>query len=213
MTGVMTHILDVLTTADGLAALLKVVMIDLVLAGDNAIVIGLAASGLPAEKRGRAIMIGITAATVLRIGFAAFTIELLEIIGLLLAGGILLLWVCWKMWRELEISRRASTDAAGGPAAKPKTLLRAAWQIIVADVSMSLDNVLALAGSAREHPAALAFGLVLSIILMGGAATLIARLLERQRWIAYLGLAIILYVAGDMIYRGFLEVQPYFRWQ
>ncbi len=210
----MTEVLQVLSTPEGLAALFKVVMIDLVLAGDNAIVIGLAASGLPAEKRGRAILIGIIAATVLRIGFAAFTIELLEIIGLLLAGGILLLWVCWKMWRELEHSRRAALiDAADAPATKPKTLLRAAWQIIIADVSMSLDNVLALAGSAREHPAALVFGLVLSIILMGGAASLIARLLERQRWIAYLGLAIILYVAGDMIYRGFLEVRPYLRLQ
>jgi predicted tellurium resistance membrane protein TerC len=118
------------------------------------------------------------------------------------------------MWRELEHSRRAALiDAADAPAAKPKTLLRAAWQIIVADVSMSLDNVLALAGSAREHPAALVFGLLLSIILMGGAASLIARLLERQRWIAYLGLAIILYVAGDMIYRGFLEVRPYLHLQ
>ena len=206
----MAEILQVLSTPEGLAALFKVVMIDLVLAGDNAIVIGLAASGLPAEKRGRAILIGIIAATVLRIGFAAFTIELLEIIGLLLAGGILLLWVCWKMWRELEHSRRAAPiDAAHAPMAKPKTLLSAAWQIVVADVSMSLDNVLALAGSAREHPAALVFGLVLSVVLMGGAASLIARLLERQRWIAYLGLAIILYVAGDMIYRGFLEVRPY----
>jgi len=206
----MAEILQVLSTPEGLAALFKVVMIDLVLAGDNAIVIGLAASGLRAEKRGRAILIGIIAATVLRIGFAAFTIELLEIIGLLLAGGILLLWVCWKMWRELEHSRRAAPiDAGHAPAAKPKTLLSAAWQIVVADVSMSLDNVLALAGSAREHPAALVFGLGLSIILMGGAATLIARLLDRQRWIAYVGLAIILYVAGDMIYRGLLEVQPY----
>src|ERR1700730_1490591 len=210
----MTEVLQVLSTPEGLAALFKVVMIDLVLAGDNAIVIGLAASGLPAEKRGRAILIGMIAATVFRIGFGAFTIELLEIIGLLLAGGILLLWVCWKMWRELEHSRRAALiDPAGAPAAKPKTLLRAAWQIIVADVSMSLDNVLALAGSAREHPPALVFGLVLSIILMGGAASLIARLLERQRWIAYLGLAIILYVAGDMIYRGFLEIRPYLRLQ
>jgi YjbE family integral membrane protein len=205
----MTDFLEVLTTADGLAALFRVMMIDLVLAGDNAVVIGLAASGLPVERRGRAILIGIVAATILRMVFAAFTIRLLEIIGLMLAGGILLLWVCWKMWRELEHSRRAaSMDAAG--AAKQKTLLRAAWQIIVADVSMSLDNVLALAGSAREHPAALVFGLGLSIVLMGGAASLVARLLERQRWIAYLGLAIIVYVAGDMIYRGFLEVRTAF---
>ena len=172
----MAEILQVLTTADGLAALLKVVMIDLVLAGDNAVVIGLAASGLPAERRGRAILIGIIAATILRIVFAAFTIELLEIIGLLLAGGIVLLWVCWKMWRELEHSRRAgSMDAGRAAQARPKTLLQAAWQIIVADVSMSLDNVLALAGAAREHPAALVFGLVLSIVMMGVAANLLSR--------------------------------------
>jgi YjbE family integral membrane protein len=206
----MAEILQVLSTADGLAALLKVVMIDLVLAGDNAVVIGLAASGLPAERRGRAILIGIIAATILRIVFAAFTIELLEIIGLLLAGGIVLLWVCWKMWRELEHSRRAaSMDAASAAEARPKTLLQAAWQIIVADVSMSLDNVLALAGAAREHPAALVFGLVLSIVMMGVAANVIARLLERRRWIAYLGLAVIVYVAGDMIYRGAIELRPY----
>jgi YjbE family integral membrane protein len=190
--------------------LLQVVMIDLVLAGDNAIVIGLAASGLEAKLRGRAIVIGIIAATVLRIAFAAFTIELLEIVGLLLAGGILLLWVCWKMWRDLRNSRRAaSAEVAGGGTLAPKTLWGAAWQIIVADVSMSLDNVLAVAGAAREHPAALVFGLGLSIVMMGVAASLIARLLERYRWITYIGLAVILYVAGDMIYRGFLEVRPY----
>jgi len=203
-------VLQVLTTPDGLAALLQVVMIDLVLAGDNAIVIGLAASGLVAKQRGRAILIGILAATVLRIVFAAFTIELLEIVGLLLAGGILLLWVCWKMWRELRKSRHAaSTDASGDAGAAPKTLAQAAWRIVVADVSMSLDNVLAVAGAARAHPAALVFGLGLSIVMMGIAANFIARLLERHRWIAYLGLAVILYVAGDMIYRGFLEIRPY----
>jgi YjbE family integral membrane protein len=147
---------------------------------------------------------------VLRIAFAAFTIELLEIVGLLLAGGVLLLWVCWKMWRELRKSRRAtSAEVARGGTLAPKTLWQAAWQIIVADVSMSLDNVLAVAGAAREHPAALVFGLGLSIVMMGVAATLIARLLERHRWITYIGLAVILYVAGDMIYRGFLEVRPY----
>jgi YjbE family integral membrane protein len=203
-------VLQVLTTPDGLAALLQVVMIDLVLAGDNALVIGLAASGLVAKQRGRAILIGILAATVLRIVFAAFTVKLLEIVGLLLAGGILLTWVCWKMWRELgRPTHSTSTDAVGHAAAAPKTLAQAAWQIVVADVSMSLDNVLAVAGAAREHPAALVFGLGLSIVMMGVAASLIARLLERHRWIAYLGLAIILYVAADMIYRGFLEVRPY----
>jgi YjbE family integral membrane protein len=205
-----TDILQTLTTTHGLTVLLQVAMIDLVLAGDNAIVIGLAASGLEAKLRGRAIMIGIIAATVLRIAFAAFTIELLEIVGLLLAGGILLLWVGWKMWRELRNSRRArSAEVAGGGTLAPKTLWQAAWQIIVADVSMSLDNVLAVAGAAREHPAALVFGLGLSIVMMAVAASLIARLLERHRWITYIGLAVILYVAGDMIYRGFLEVRPY----
>jgi YjbE family integral membrane protein len=206
----MADVLQTLTTTHGLTVLLQVVMIDLVLAGDNAIVIGLAASGLEAKLRGRAILIGIIAATVLRIAFAAFTIELLEIVGLLLAGGILLLWVCWKMWRELRNSRRAtSAEVASGGTLAPKTLWEAAWQIIVADVSMSLDNVLAVAGAAREHPAALVFGLGLSIVMMGVAASLIARLLERHRWITYIGLAVILYVAGDMIYRGFLEVRPY----
>ena len=203
-------VLQTLTTTHGLTVLLQVVMIDLVLAGDNAIVIGLAASGLEAKLRGRAILIGIIAATVLRIAFAAFTIELLEIVGLLLAGGVLLLWVCWKMWRELRKSRRAtSAEVARGGTLAPKTLWQAAWQIIVADVSMSLDNVLAVAGAAREHPPALVFGLALSIVMMGVAASLIARLLERHRWITYIGLAVILYVAGDMIYRGFLEVRPY----
>jgi YjbE family integral membrane protein len=203
-------VLQTLTTTHGLTVLLQVVMIDLVLAGDNAIVIGLAASGLEAKLRGRAILIGIIAATVLRIAFAAFTIELLEIVGLLLAGGVLLLWVCWKMWRELRNSRHAtSAQVASGGTLAPKTLWQAAWQIIVADVSMSLDNVLAVAGAAREHPPALVFGLALSIVMMGVAASLIARLLERHRWITYIGLAVILYVAGDMIYRGFLEVRPY----
>jgi YjbE family integral membrane protein len=194
------------------AAFLQVMAIDLVLAGDNAIVIGLAAAGLPAESRARAILVGIIAATVLRLAFAAVAIELLAIVGLLLAGGILLLWVCWKMWRELRGPGAEETEAAlrAGDAQVPrKTFTQAAWQIVVADVSMSLDNVLAVAGAAREHPAALVFGLGLSIVLMGFAASFIARLLNRHRWVAYVGLAIILYVAIDMIWRGFLEVQPH----
>jgi YjbE family integral membrane protein len=184
----------------------------LVLAGDNAVVIGLAAAGLPAESRGRAILVGIIAATVLRLAFAAVAVELLAIVGLLLAGGILLLWVCWKMWRELRGPGAEETEAAlrAGDARVPrKSFAQAAWQIVVADVSMSLDNVLAVAGAAREHPAALVFGLGLSIVLMGFAASFIARLLNRHRWVAYVGLAIILYVAIDMIWRGFLEVQPH----
>jgi YjbE family integral membrane protein len=199
-------------TPDLAAAFLQVMAIDLVLAGDNAVVIGLAAAGLPAESRQRAILVGIIAATVLRLAFAAVAVELLAIVGLLLAGGILLLWVCWKMWREIRGPGAEATEAAlrAGEAPVPrKTFAQAAWQIVVADVSMSLDNVLAVAGAAREHPAALVFGLGLSIVLMGFAASFIARLLNRHRWVAYVGLAIILYVAVDMIWRGYLEVQPH----
>ena len=210
-----------LFTPESLAAFGQVIMIDLVLAGDNAIVIGLAAAGLPREQRGKAILIGIIAATVLRIIFAGLTTQLLQIVGLLLAGGILLLWVCWKMWRELRTSHAEEVDAtealdnqdysrdgtvAGG--APRKTFAQAAWQIVIADVSMSLDNVLAVAGAAREHPVVLIFGLGLSIALMGIAASFIAKLLQRHRWIAYVGLAVILYVALEMIYRGSLEVWP-----
>jgi YjbE family integral membrane protein len=203
-----------LFTSQAITALLQVVMIDLVLAGDNAIVIGLAAAGLPKEHRAKAILIGIIAATVLRIGFASVTTQLLQIVGLLLAGGILLLWVCWKMWRELRShSDQALGDEALGElnedgGAPQKTFAQAAWQIVVADVSMSLDNVLAVAGAAREHPAVLIFGLILSIALMGIAASFIARLLHRHRWIAYVGLAVIIYVAVEMIYRGVFEVLP-----
>ena len=198
-------------TVDVLAAFLQVVLIDLVLAGDNAVVIGLAAAGLPEGQRGRAILIGIGAATFLRILFAVVATQIMQIVGLLFAGGILLLWVCWKMWRELRESAKASAaDAAtGGMDAKGmprKTLFQAATQIILADVSMSLDNVLAVAGAAREQPVILIFGLLLSIALMGAAASFIARLLQNHRWIAYVGLLVILYVAIDMTVRGFAEV-------
>lgn len=208
-------------TAAGLTALMQVIAIDLVLAGDNAVVIGLAAAGLPKEQRNKAILIGIVAATVLRIGFASITVQLLEIIGLLLVGGLLLLWVSWKMWRELRISQAEAhaaqealanqdLDASGTIAegAPRKTMRQAATQIIIADVSMSLDNVLAVAGAARDHPTVLIIGLVLSIALMGLAASFIARLLDRHRWVAYIGLLIILYVALDMIYRGSQEIWP-----
>ncbi len=209
-------------TAAGFSALLQVIAIDLVLAGDNAIVIGLAAAGLPAEQRKKAILIGVLAATVLRIVFAVITVQLLAILGLLLVGGILLLWVCWKMWRELRTSHEeeheatealSNADLNGDKAvagkAPRKTLAQAATQIVIADVSMSLDNVLAVAGAAREHLTVLIVGLILSIALMGLAASFIARLLHRYRWIAYIGLLIILYVALDMIYRGLLEVWPH----
>jgi YjbE family integral membrane protein len=205
-----------LISSQHMTALFQVIMIDLVLAGDNAIVIGLAAAGLPEGQRRKAILIGIVAATILRIGFASVTVQLLQIIGLLLAGGVLLLWVCWKMWRELRaphhqptfqsLSSASTMDTTAG---RQKTLGQAVWQITLADVSMSLDNVLAVAGAAREHPMILIFGLALSIALMGLAANFIARLLEKHRWIAYVGLAIILYVAVDMCYRGALEVWPH----
>jgi YjbE family integral membrane protein len=193
---------------DALPALLQVIMIDLVLAGDNAVVIGLAAAGLDPERRSRVIMAGIVAATVLRILLAIFVVQLMQIVGLLLAGGILLLWVCWKMWRELRGQRGADDEVLAAPAPR-KTFAQAAWQIVLADISMSLDNVLAVAGAARDHLGALVFGLALSIVLMGVAASLIANLLNRQRWIAYVGLAIILYVACDMIWRGGSEVWPH----
>jgi YjbE family integral membrane protein len=199
-----------LVPAGALAALAQVILIDLVLAGDNAVVIGIAAAGLPPAQRKRAILIGILAATVLRIGFAFVAIELLAIIGLVLAGGILLLWVSWKMWRELRASAREAEDRAfdepGAQPAKPKTFAQAAWQIVMADVSMSLDNVLAVAGAARDHPITLLIGLVLSIVLMGVAANVIAKLLHKHRWIAFVGLAIIVYVALDMIWRGAWEI-------
>jgi YjbE family integral membrane protein len=202
-------------------ALLQVLAIDLVLAGDNAIVIGLAAAGLPKEQRGKAILIGIAAATVLRIIFALLATQLLQILGLLLVGGVLLLWVCWKMWRELRTTAKEEAegletltgediDKSGtvGNNASRKTLKQAALQIVIADVSMSLDNVLAVAGAAREHPNILILGLAVSVALMGIAASFIAKLLHRFPWVSYLGLAIILFVALKMIYEGFMEVEP-----
>jgi YjbE family integral membrane protein len=203
-------------SADALSALVQVIMIDLVLAGDNAIVIGLAAAGLPREQRAKAILVGIAAATALRIVFALTTTQLLLLgPGLLVGGGLLLLWVCWKMWRELRVTASEThaaqealadhdIDSSGGIAegAPRKTFAQAAWQIVIADVSMSLDNVLAVAGAALEHPTVLIFGLVLSIALMGIAASFIARLLQKHRWIAYVGLLIILYVALSMVWDG-----------
>lgn len=198
-----------------LTAFLQVIMIDLVLAGDNAVVIGMAAAGLAPEQRSRAILIGILAATVLRICFALIATELLDITGLLLAGGLLLLWVCWKMYQEIR-AHSADADAleglegpdADGVAGKAprKTLRQAVIQIVIADVSMSLDNVLAVAGAAHDHPVVLVFGLGLSIALMGLAATFIARLLQKHRWIAWVGLVVILYVALKMVYEGYHDV-------
>ena len=218
--------MDFDTLSLALIALGQVIIIDLVLAGDNAIVVGMAAAGLPKEQRAKVILIGIAAATVLRILFALLTTQLLLIIGLTLAGGLLLLWVCWKFWRELMAQRRErlreakalkeltqdeESELAEPPEALPgaspaKTMRQAIIQIVIADVSMSLDNVLAVAGAASEHTWVLIVGLVLSVGLMGAAATVIANLLKRYHWIAYVGLAIILWVALDMIYRGSMEV-------
>ncbi len=201
-------------TAESLSALLQIIMIDLVLAGDNAIIIGLAAAGLPKEQRSRAILVGIIAATVLRIIFAAGTQWLLGFGGsLLVAGGLLLLYVCWKMWTELRNPQHDAEGEAtleGAETGAPrKTLAQAIWQIVIADVSMSLDNVLAVAGAAEGEPIwILIFGLGLSIALMGLAATFVARLLQKYRWIAYVGLAIILYVAVEMILKGVDKLYP-----
>ncbi|MBN9307276.1 MAG: hypothetical protein BGO82_08075 [Devosia sp. 67-54] len=184
-----------------IAAYLQVIFIDVVLSGDNAVVIGLAAAGLRLELRRKAIMIGIVAATGIRIAFALAATQLLAITGLLLAGGLLLLWVCWKMYSELRVSGEASEEGEG-TGGRQKTLGQAIVQIVLADVSMSLDNVLAVAGAARGHLSALIFGLILSVVLMGVAASWIARLLHRFRWIAWVGLAIIAYVALAMIYEG-----------
>lgn len=213
--------LDNLFSVGALGALFQVVMIDLVLAGDNAVAIGLAAAGLPKEQRRKAIVLGLSAAVVMLISFALITVQLLKIIGLLLAGGILLVWVCWKMWHELREQGREETaeaeaaleDATGVPihahpqhGAKAKTMGQALIQILVADITMSLDNVLAVAGAAREHPQVLIIGLLLSITLVGVAASWIAMLLHRVRWLGYVGLIIVAGVAGRMIWEGHRQV-------
>jgi YjbE family integral membrane protein len=207
---------------DQAIALFQVIIIDLALAADNAIVIGMAAAGLPRPQRRQAIAIGIIGATVLRIIFAVFTTQLLQIVGLLVAGGILLLWVAWKMWRDMragpeegEASEILEDSEGQGNAAEtaspaafsgPRSLREAAIRIIVADVSMSLDNVLAVAGAAREHVWVLVFGLSISIVLMGFAANWVASLVQRHRWIAWLGLLTVLYVALAMIWEGSMQV-------
>ncbi len=187
-----------------LVALAQVLLIDLVLAGDNAIVVGMAVAGLPRAQQPRAILVGIGFATLLRIALALVTLQLLAVVGLVLAGGLLLLWVCWKMFRELRPSRRMRDTMAGQAA--PKTMRQAMVQIVLADLSMSLDNVLAVAGASREHPWVLVAGLGISVVLMGVAARMIATLLERHRWVAWVGLLIVLYVALKLIWDGGHEV-------
>ena len=199
-----------ITEPAAFAAFLQVLMIDLVLAGDNAIVVGALAAGLPPEQRRKVIMIGVLAALVLRIAFALVVTQLMQIIGLILVGGLLLLWVSWKMWRDLH----HSNESAGSPEVEgdehsglrpAKSFAGAVWAVAVADVSMSLDNVLAVAGAARDHPGILIVGLIFAVILMGVAANIIAKYIERYRWIAYVGLAVIVYVAAKMIYDGWVD--------
>ena len=207
------HDFSNITEPAALAAFFQVLMIDLVLAGDNAIVVGALAAGLPPEQRRKVILIGVVAALVLRIGFALIVTQLLQIVGLILAGGLLLLWVAWRMWRDLHhegesfgSEERLGDEHAGLRSAK--TFAGAVWAVAIADVSMSLDNVIAVAGAAREHPGILIVGLILSVALMGIAANVLARYIERYRWIAYIGLVVILYVALKMIWEGLYEVGP-----
>ncbi|WP_313802723.1 YjbE family putative metal transport protein [Sphingobium sp.] len=214
LASIWTHIVNDFSnigSPTALAAFGQVLMIDVLLAGDNAIVVGALAAGLPADQRKKVILLGIIAALVLRIGFALVVTQLMQIVGLILAGGLLLLWVAFKMWRELHPKRGGDTpdtaddDISGLRPAK--SFAGAAWAVALADVSMSLDNVLAVAGAARDHPGILIIGLILSVALMGIAANIIAKYIERFRWIAYLGLAVIIYVAIKMIYDGVVDHQ------
>ncbi len=196
-----------------LTAFGTVILIDLVLAGDNAIVVGALAAGLPADQRRKVILIGIGAALVLRLIFALLVTTLMGVVGLIFAGGLLLLWVAWKFWREL---RDDAHQSAGSPEVegdsdsglKPaKSFAAAAWGVAAADVSMSLDNVLAVAGAAKDHPGIMIVGLIVAVALMGVAANFIAKLIERYKWIAYVGLLLILFVALKMIYEGATDPQ------
>ncbi len=202
-----------ITQPSELEAFVKILAIDLLLAGDNAIIIGALAAGLPADQRKKVILIGIAAALVLRIGFALITTWLMGIVGLVFAGGLLLLWVAWKMYRDIgsfagESSGSPEVDGDESSGLRPaKSFVGAAWAVAIADVSMSLDNVLAVAGAAREHPGILVVGLFLSVALMGIASSVLAKYIERYRWIAYIGLALILWVAAEMVWTGWVDPQ------
>ena len=200
-----------ITSPSAFAAFIQVLLIDLVLAGDNAIVVGALAAGLPADQRRKVILIGVLAALVLRIGFALVVTQLMQVVGLIFIGGLLLVWVAWRMWRDL---RHVDGQSPGSPEVEgdqdsglrpAKSFAGAVWAVAVADVSMSLDNVLAVAGAAREHPGILIVGLIFAVALMGVAANIIAKYIERYRWIAYIGLAVIVYVAVKMIYDGWVD--------
>jgi YjbE family integral membrane protein len=204
-----------ITEPAAFAVFMQVLLLDLVLAGDNAIVVGALAAGLPPEQRKKVILIGVVAALVLRVIFALMVTWLLGITGLVLAGGLLLLWVAWKMYRD--VTRSEATESPGSPEIAgdensgipaAKSFAGAAWSVAVADVSMSLDNVLGVAGAAKDHPGIMVVGLIFAVALMGLAANIIAQYIERYRWIAWVGLAVIVYVAGKMIWEGWHEVQP-----
>ena len=186
-------------------AFLQVVFIDIVMAGDNAVAVGIAAAGLPADKRKKAIMYGLIFAIVTRIGFVLITVQLLKVVGLLLAGGLLLLWVCWKMWHEMR-QEQAARHPDTPKVVRSRSLASAVLQIFVADISMSLDNVLAVTGAAENHVWVLAFGLLFSIAAMGVAANIIAQVLHRYHWIGYIGVLVVLGVAIKMIWEGGTEV-------
>ena len=204
------HDFSNITEPAAFSAFLQVLMIDIVLAGDNAIVVGALAAGLPADQRRKVIFIGVIAALVLRIAFALVVTQLMAIVGLIFIGGLLLVWVAWRMWRDLRHTGESpgSPEIAGDEHSglKPaKSFASAVWAVAIADVSMSLDNVLAVAGAARDHPGILIVGLIFAVALMGLAANIIAKYIERYRWIAYVGLAVIIYVAGKMIYDGWID--------
>lgn len=189
-----------------LAAFGQVVLIDVMLAADNAIVVGALAAGLPPQMRRKVILIGVLAALVLRVAFALVVTQLMQVVGLVFAGGLLLIWVAWKMWRELRAGGEGDGEADPSLSqSAPRSFAAAAWAVAVADISMSLDNVLAVAGAARDHPGILAIGLILSVALMGLAANVLARVIERYRWLAYIGLLVIVYVAGKMIWEGLVD--------
>ena len=188
-----------------LAAFGQVVLIDVMLAADNAIVVGALAAGPPPAMRRKVILIGVGAALVLRVAFALVVTQLLQVTGLVFAGGLLLVWVAWNMWRELKDDGHDTTEETALKAAAPRSFASAAWAVAIADVSMSLDNVLAVAGAARDHPGILAIGLILSVALMGVAANVLARVIERYRWVAYIGLVVIVWVACKMIYEGLVD--------
>lgn len=201
-----------ITSPAAFSTFLTVIGLDLVLAADNAIIVGALAAGLPAEQRRKVIIIGVVAALILRILFALVVVQLMQVVGLIFVGGLLLVWVAWKMWRE--ISHNSAVHSAGSPeisgdetsGIKPaKSFWAAAWAVGVADVSMSLDNVLAVAGAAKDHPGIMIVGLIFAVALMGVAANYLARLIERYKWIAYIGLVLVIYVAVKMMYEGWIN--------